>query len=240
MGQGQGVRGRELGVSGDLLPWGWAGTGPRRGQRLWSSSRTHCRSANSSAAQQRGLVGMGQSRVRPAVHSPATSPALPSSPHGPAHRQCGCPPSPGTSSTSGGSSHRHCKRWGDRAVLSVAWGTPALVTQPRGTCVIIVLGLGLQATSSSVGLVHCPCPSQHLREVVQGVRAGPWPHQHTVHLTVQPIKEEPQELLCILLAARHGAWPVSSGRGQLPSATPAPIPLTCSQQSGEHISGSVS
>lgn len=105
-------------------------------------------------------------------------------------------------------------------VLSVAWGTPAPVTQPRGTRVVTVPGLGLQAVSSSVGLVHCLCPSQHLREVVQGVRAGPWPHQHTVHLTVQPIKEEPQELLCILLAARHRAWLVSGGRGSAPPCHP--------------------
>lgn len=163
---------------------------------------------------------MGQSRVRHPGVSPTPSPAVPSSPHRPAHHQCGCPPSPGTSSTSGGSSHRHCKRWGDREVLSVAWQTPAPATQPRGIRMVTVPGPGLQAASLSMGLVHCLCPRQNLREVVQGVCAGPWPHQHTVHLAVQPVEEEPQELLCILLAARHGAWPVSSSRGLAPPCQP--------------------
>lgn len=105
-------------------------------------------------------------------------------------------------------------------VLSVAWGMPARTPQPRATHMVTVPGLGLQAVSSSVGLVHCLCLSQHLREVVQGVCAGPWPHQHTVHLAVQPVEEEPQELLCILLAARHRAQLVSSGRGSAPPCHP--------------------
>ena len=92
-------------------------------------------------------------------------------------------------------------------------GDAGPMTQPRGTRVVTVPEPGLQAVSSSVGLIHCLCPSQHLREVVQGVCAGPWAHQHTVHLAVQPVEEEPQELLRILLAARHGAWLVSGGRG---------------------------
>ena len=73
--------GRGPGASRDHLPWGWAGTGPRRGRRLWSSSRTRCRSASSSAAQRRGLVGMGQNRVRPPGSEPCPqrSPALLSS-----------------------------------------------------------------------------------------------------------------------------------------------------------------
>lgn len=95
-------------------------------------------------------------------------------------------------------------------------GDTSPATQPRGTRVVTAPGAGLEVSELLWGL--------YLREVIQGVGAGPRPHQHSVHLAVQPVQQEPQELLCILLAARHKEWPVRGCRGLSSPQHPAPTP----------------
>lgn len=187
---GHTVWGRGTGKSGDTSPWGWAGKGPRRGQRLWNSSRTHCRSASSSAAQQRDLEARGWRRVILQAPAPCLPPPLPV-----------CSPLTRLSSRS----------W----YLRHIWRLFSSSLQHRGT--------ELLSNAGSHGHpAPTPLPTPCLREVVQGVSIGPRPHQHAVHLAVQPIQEEAQELLCILLAARQRGTAVRDPRGPAPTARPTP------------------
>lgn len=81
-----------------------------------------------------------------------------------------------------------------------------------------------------------PCPIPNSRKVVQGVGAGPRPHQHAVHLPVQPVEEEPQELLGVLLAARQGGRggeePSRGGSVPSPHAPRAKRPLLVADEAG--------
>lgn len=57
---------------------------------------------------------------------------------------------------------------------------------------------------------HTVCQADYLRKVVEVLYCASRPDSHPVHLVVQAIQEETQELLSILLAAGHRNRNISS------------------------------
>lgn len=57
---------------------------------------------------------------------------------------------------------------------------------------------------------RCQHRSKHLRQVVKVLYGASWPDGDPVHLVVQSVQEETQELLSILLAAGNRCGHVSA------------------------------